>query len=89
MFIGKCKSTYPNLIDLFEKYFVNNDIRLHFDKIAKIDADRVLGTRLILVHIESGIKCVLLHDTSALMAESSRIIRDFCSLDPIGKKVNR
>lgn len=61
----------------FVHYLQQTDILRHFKKNNKKSADRVLKRQISMVHIESGIECLILFEKNPRIVESTEIVKRF------------
>lgn len=66
----------------FTKYIGTTDMTKHFKDISPIYADRTMKKQLKMVHIESGIECLVVVDNIDI-TNASKIIKDYCDIRPI------
>lgn len=81
-FTGNSDKNAALVFHEFRKYIDTTDMTKHFKDINSIYADRTMKKQLKMVHIESGIECLLLLDTIDI-TNASKIIKDYCNIRPI------
>lgn len=66
-------------------FLENSDISIHFKQFKLIDANRMIKERISMIHIASGIQCILLLENDESIIESSDIIKQFIDKEPLCK----
>lgn len=64
------------------------DILRHFKKIYKKSADRVLKRQISMIHIESGIECLILFQKTPKIVESTEIVKRYAANPLCKNKLN-
>lgn len=61
-----------------------SNILRHFKDLKQIKGDRVMNSRISMIHIDSGIQCLIAFDHDETIAQSKEVISSFAA-DPLCK----